>query len=434
MAQVKREGRLENRTARKALAPRHAPYWMTLEQGRALGYRKGKKGGTWLARLYTPGQAKEFIFEALGAADDFSDPDGAMVLSFAQAQERARAWFPKAFLQATGEAVESAALTVREVVERYLLDRARAGAATASRVRWDFAAWVLPDLGEMEARRLTRKRIEDWMAKVSESPTRRRGGKVGPLPSTEEQRRARRASANRMWTYFRAALNLQANEGLLDASAWEGVRPFKGVEKARLRFLSQAEQVRLVNGCAAEDFRRLVQAALFTGAREGELARLEARDFDGANGLLFIEKSKSGKARHIVLTEEGWAFFREITAGLDPRARIFPRTSYSRMREDRRIRGEWSRAEIMRLMRKTCDEAKLEPLVFHELRHTYASGLINMGVSLPFVASQLGHRDTKMVEKHYGHLCPSAKAETVRRLAPRLEIFQAQGVRELKLG
>jgi hypothetical protein len=36
------------------------------------------------------------------------------------------------------------------------------------------------------------------------------------------------------------------------------------------------------------------------------------------------------------------------------------------------------------------------------------------GVPLAVIAKQLGHADTRMVEKHYGHLAPSYVAETVR--------------------
>ena len=61
-----------------------------------------------------------------------------------------------------------------------------------------------------------------------------------------------------------------------------------------------------------------------------------------------------------------------------------------------------------------CEKAKIERLTFHELRHTYASALVNRGVPLVFVAAQLGHRDTKMVEKHYGHLCDEARTRAIR--------------------
>ncbi|GEM_PF-2102272 len=61
---------------------------------------------------------------------------------------------------------------------------------------------------------------------------------------------------------------VQANE------AWKEVKEFRGTQSSRVRFLTPAEQVRLVNACPSMDFRRLVQAGLFTGARESELALL----------------------------------------------------------------------------------------------------------------------------------------------------------------
>lgn len=55
---------------------------------------------------------------------------------------------------------------------------------------------------------------------------------------------------------------------------------------------------------------------------------------------------------------------------------------------------------------------------FHCLRHTYASHLAQQGVPLLFIAAALGHRDARMVEKHYGHLAPSHVAEAIRAALP----------------
>ena len=63
------------------------------------------------------------------------------------------------------------------------------------------------------------------------------------------------------------------------------------------------------------EFRALVNAALFTGCRYGELGRLHVGDVNADAGTIFVGKSKSGKARHVVLTEEGQGFFRQLTAG-----------------------------------------------------------------------------------------------------------------------
>jgi integrase len=70
-------------------------------------------------------------------------------------------------------------------------------------------------------------------------------------------------------------------------------------------------------------------------------------------------------------------------------------------------------------MREACARAKIDPPAsFHALRHTYASHAVMAGAPLLVVAKNLGHTDTRMVEKHYGHLSQSYFAEAVRRAAP----------------
>ena len=101
MSRTKLSG-LGTRSDRLSLKPRNAPYWLVMEKGRALGYRKGANGGTWVARFHDPSAPR--LFKPLGAADDVSDADGMMVLTCAQAQEKAREWFRTAYFQATGEA------------------------------------------------------------------------------------------------------------------------------------------------------------------------------------------------------------------------------------------------------------------------------------------------------------------------------------------
>ena len=71
-----------------------------------------------------------------------------------------------------------------------------------------------------------------------------------------------------------------------------------------IRFLTEAEAVQLVNSCSAE-FRRLLRAALLTGARYGEPVRMTVGNFNAATAQIYVTPSKSGKARHIPLNESG---------------------------------------------------------------------------------------------------------------------------------
>lgn len=399
----KRGTALDSRTSRLKLEARTDPYWVVLEKGRSLGYRKGKRGGEWVARYHDPLAKPRMRYHGLGSADDLADADGAGVLDYAQAQEAARAWFKVARAEALGERTPGI-ITVARAVEEYLDDRKRAGAKTAGRMRWDFDAHVIPTLGDTAVERMTPKRVQDWMDAVASAGRRVRGVE-------QEAGELRRSSANRMWTNLRAALNLAAKNHKIPPT-WKGAKGYPGADQARVRWLNAEEQARLIEAIQEDDFRRLIQGAIATGAREGELFRLVVRDFDPVKGQLWIAPGKTGNGRWIVLESKDAEMFKAWTEGREPGDPIFPRTTYKR--RYKRSDGAWKKASVLRDLETYCEKAKIERLTFHEFRHTYASALVNRGVPLVFVAAQLGHKDTKMVEKHYGHLCDEARTRAIR--------------------
>jgi integrase len=173
--------------------------------------------------------------------------------------------------------------------------------------------------------------------------------------------------------------------------------------------LEVAECKRLINSCADDDFRRLVQAALATGCRYGELCRLTVADFNADGGTIAIRQSKTGKARYVVLNDESIALFREWCAGRAGGALLLTHDDgqpWAKSHQDLRMRAATTRAGI-------------EPISFHGLRHTWASLAVMAGMPLMVVAKNLGHTSTRMVEQHYGHLAPSYVADEIRRSAPK---------------
>ena len=60
------------------------------------------------------------------------------------------------------------------------------------------------------------------------------------------------------------------------------------------------------------------------------------------------------------------------------------------------------------------------------------SHLTQQGVPLLFIAAALGHRDARMVEKHYGHLAPSHVADTIRAALPSFGGAPVSNVQELR--
>src|SRR5258708_35177735 len=88
MAQTARDSKLETRTARLRL-PLGRRHFKTIGKGLTLIYRRTGEGyGTWTAKLALP--AGKYVLRSLGAADDYQEANGADVLTFGQAHDRAR--------------------------------------------------------------------------------------------------------------------------------------------------------------------------------------------------------------------------------------------------------------------------------------------------------------------------------------------------------
>jgi integrase len=133
-------------------------------------------------------------------------------------------------------------------------------------------------------------------------------------------------------------------------------------------------------------------------------------DFNPDVGTVQVRQSKSGKPRHIVLTDEGVALFKQLTTGQAGDEIILHKKDGS----------AWAFAHQSRPMVEAVERAKIKPAIsFHILRHTWASHAVMNGMPLMVVGRNLGHADTRMVEKHYGHLAPSYVAEAVRAGAPK---------------
>ncbi len=440
---------LTTRAARERLAVRHQPYWRGIEAGAALGYRKGATGGQWLVRLADPAAGGGYRQASLGRTDDTLKADGVEVFDYRQAEARAREWIARqhrirAGMEPEPAATPAAPYTVAEAVADYLAEFAARGGKSLLQTRQATAAHILPALGSMPVTRLTRERIKGWHRALAAAPARLRA-KKGETRHREaddnpDAPRRRRATANRLLTILKAVLNHARAEGKAScpADAWTGVKPFREADAPKVRYLLDNEVTRLANACPP-DFRELVTAALLTGMRYGEMAAMKAGDFDPQAGTVNVPRSKGGKARHIVLTDEGRALFAQLAAGKAPAARLFGRDAVVKQatKDAPAVteRRAWGKSDQFRIMREACAVARIAPAVsFHILRHSYASRLAMRGVPLPVIAAQLGHADTRMTERHYAHLAPSYVAETVRAAFGTLGIVASSNVAPMTPG
>lgn len=449
MARAKKDAALDNRTNRLKVAPRKAPYWTSLAEGEQIGYYRpmSRSAGTWQAK-WRDKATGERRAKALGTADDYEDADGIRIMNWAQAQAKARDWFAQVAKEARrkidGGVTHEGPFTVAAALDNYRKDCERRGVKGTQTQTYSIEAHIRPALGCIEVGKLTRQKIEKWLEALAVSPRRARAKKVRDLdgpgpkprkyknprkppeptpppapPSTDKEKRARKDTANRVLTILKAALNYAHASGAYRGDAiWQEVKPYRNTSTARVRFLSIEDQVRFVRACKP-DFQRLSKGALHTGGRYGELTQITVAEFNREANTIFIPGhiAKSGKDRHIFLTAEGMRFFEAVTAGRKSNEPMFLRDGdvKRRTREGGQV---WLHGDQRPSMEDACDAAGIAKFTFHELRHTSASTWIAAGMDLILVARQLGHSDTRMVERHYGHLCPDAAAARFRSIAP----------------
>lgn len=419
MPRTVKDARFESRTARARLGTRHEPYWRMVDQGMHLGYRRGTRSGTWIARWR--GDDGRYRKTSIGLADDHQDADGEIILDFGQAQAMAQAWFARQHasdpdhLDAT---YKRAPRTVSDALDDYLCryriqhrDIANAVGRVENHIR--------PQLGHLAIASLTTSKILAWRDRLTEQPPmcRTSNDATEPRfreakPDDKDYRRRRRASANKALSALKAALNAAHElhpETITNAHAWQSVKPFAETSHARIVFLDEKEARRLI-AVTPDEFRPMVEAALHTGARYGELRQVQVGDFDAGNKTLHLRHTKNGKPRSIPLTDEAIRFFRRHTINRDDRSVMFLRDN-----------GQpWKHADQTRPMKAAAAAAGTPGATFHVLRHTYASLLIKRGVPLKYVSEVLGHSDSRITERHYAHLAPDHVADTIRRSMPRL--------------
>ena len=403
MARTVQDAKLAKREQRLRLEPRKKPYWLTLNEGEHLGYYRGARVGKWVARYRRAGAVGNYQETTIAEADDSADADGTLILDFRQAQDAARKWFGG--LERNGGR-RTSAYTVADALDDYLAGfQGKDLANTRRRIE----AMIRPTMGAHEVAKLTTKQIADWLLALANAPARLRTAKgatqnVRVTADTDDARRGRRSSANRVLTILNAALNCAYRDGRVPADdAWRRVKPFAKADASKLRYLADDEARRLVNGCDAA-FRPLVQAALLTGARYSELAGLEARDFDKQSQTVWLRETKAGVARAVYLEGEGVNLFAQATVSKAAGDLIFPRPDGKR----------WGPSQQARPLALACTVAKLEPTGFHDLRRTYGARLALRGVPMAVIAEALGHADERITRRHYAHLSKSYVADTVR--------------------
>lgn len=200
----------------------------------------------------------------------------------------------------------------------------------------------------------------------------------------------RPATLNRRLALLRRLCNLAHEEwGWLDSHIKIKVLSERGNERHIYLTRAKVEELRMT--CTNKEAGDLIVFSAFTGVRHSELFRIRAEHI--VNGVLRLDaRTKNGKPRAIPLHP------RALTIGLR-----LPLAISSRM-----LRREWDLART---------KLNMLHVHWHDLRHTFASWLVQAGVSILEVSKLLGH-STIEVTMRYAHLAPDSLARAIERLEP----------------
>lgn len=265
-----------------------------------------------------------------------------------------------------------------------------------------FNKHIRPVLGDQKLADITSEDIDQWkLMQINE----------GYKPAT----------VNKHSSMLNRMLNVAVHWNYLDRN------PFHGIAIKKLpvgdhvqRFLSKAEISRLLGECKRSSHPYLYLFAvtlLLTGARKSEWRLAKWRDVDLRNRELFVAVSKSGRSRKVMLSDDTLVVLEqvkqtttELGQDISPDSWIFPNPRTGKPYTSFHI--AFDRARIA---------AALPQVRMHDLRHTYASLLINHGASIYEVQQLLGHHHISMTER-YAHLFPNTLKDRVDIVANAIKV------------
>jgi integrase len=391
------------------------PVWVSADNERRggvkLGYRKGARGGSWLAKVVEHGHRTE---DTLGPADDEGIAGG---MSYREASEAARAWGKvERGRIANGEATKAKTrpATIGDALNEYVSVRAKRDPINGRNARHRLGKHALADgaLIRVQFDRLAERDFAAWRARLPQD--------LSP------------ATVNRMLNDVKAALNayIDANWRALPPSLKEevkaGTRAVPNVQRARQALLTDADVRRVIEAAYGVDgdLGNLVLLLASTGARFRQVSQITVTDVQAEAERIMVPVSFKGrgvKQRHHVPVPVGSDVIARLKPLLAGRAgheallqhwvgvKGFGHAAGPVRREPWRSANQMFKGWV-----RAVAATGIEYVEPYALRHSSVVRMLRAGVPIRIVAAA-HDTSSQMIERHYAQFILDAADELARR-------------------
>jgi len=274
----------------------------------------------------------------------------------------------------------------------------------------NFEHWIKPVLGEVPFKNISPFHIE----KI----------KKNMLTAEMTPRTIQYAFAT-----IRQVWNMAKRDGLVNTDSPTKQVKVPKIDNRRLRFLTREEADILLENLRNRSLQlhNMALLSLHCGLRAGEIFNLTWGDVDLERGILTLRDSKSGKTRRAFMTEKVKSVFNKPDYAKHDDL-VFPDRDDNKMK---RISNAFQRA-VNELGFNNGISDPRQQVVFHTLRHTFASWLVENGTDLYIVKELMGHSTLAMTER-YSHLGQNTLQSAVRNLEKSLSTELAEPLHSNKL-
>lgn len=323
----------------------------------------------------------------------------------------------------------NSSIRLSDFVPRYLeIAKQTLSPATYEFYKLKIDSLILPALGHLKLKDINPSHIQKFINQLAAAPKEKRNG----LPN-EQGETLSPSTVRRYLTILQAIFKQAVKLGLISESPAKVERlALPKAQAPKIEIFTKQEAAQMLEALENEDlqFQTLIQLAIFTGARRGELVALKFSDIDFEQRKITIERAAYKIKGQPLATKPPKDYETRTVTINESCVDLLKMLKAEKLSESQRLGSQWLggnwvftqwNGEMMNPMTPTKQFSKflarngLKRRKFHSLRHTSATLLLYSGVNIKQVQGRLGHGDIETTNK-YLHLIEEADVEAVNKL------------------